>query len=67
MAVGGGGDVEAGDVEDDLLPDSVVQTPEDSIPRIRQPIWRVRKVQVSVSGTGEVLRPVARTSHLMAS
>ena len=51
-------------VENDLLPDSVVETPEHSTPRILQPFGRVGKVQVEVCGTREVFGPVARLRHL---
>ena len=51
-------------VENDLLPDSVVETPEHPTPRISQPARRVGEVQISVCGTGEVPGPVARPGHL---
>ena len=51
-------------VELQLLPHFLTETPECSVPGVLQPVRRVGEVQVSVSGTGEVLRPVATVRHL---
>ena len=49
-------------VEQDLVPDCPVQTPEDLVPGV-QPVRRVRKVQFIVLGMREVARSVAVARH----
>ena len=50
-------------VELDLLPHSLIETPEHPAPRFLQPVRGVGEVKISLGRTGKVLGPVARASH----
>ena len=50
-------------VEQDLVPDCSVETPEDPVPGL-QPVGRVRKVQLILLGLREVDRFVTVARHL---
>ena len=49
-------------VEQDLVPDCPVETPEDPVPGV-QPVGRVRKVQLILLGLREIRRLVTVARH----